>query len=275
MKRLLIFFLLALLLAGCAAPAVEVSTDPNDPLFNMVYVPTGKFQMGCSPDNNGGFTCLPDELPLHTVKLSPYYIDKYEVTNMQYAACVAAGVCDLPSDLTSETRATYYDDPEFAVYPVVYVSWIDAAAYCDFVGKRLPSEAEWEKAARGTNVRLYPWGDEVPNCTLANAFDIAASRKCVGDTTAVGSHPTGASPYGVEDMAGSVWEWVNDWYSETYYAESPSTDPTGPSSGTYRALRGGGWEDAGVFIRTASRNFDLDFNSGRDAGFRCAVSAGQ
>jgi formylglycine-generating enzyme required for sulfatase activity len=194
----------------------------------MVFVPAGDFIMGSSIGDS-------DEQPVHTVYLDAFWIDKYEVTNAQYKRCVDAGKCSMPLSTQSETRRTYYGDPSYENYPVVAVSWNDAKTFCEWVGKRLPTEAEWEKAARGTDARVYPWGNQFDK-TKANVGEGSQ-----GDTTAVGSYPTGASPYGVMDLAGNVWEWVQDWYDPNYYRTSPRNNPMGPPSGTYRTIRGGGW----------------------------------
>jgi eukaryotic-like serine/threonine-protein kinase len=238
---------------------------------NMVAVSAGEFQMGCDPAHNGGFLCDYWELPLHTVFLDAYRIDKYEVTNVKYSECVTAGQCPPPASNSSGSRSTYYNNPTYNNYPVTNVSWFNANTYCSWAGKRLPSEAEWEKAARGTSdTRAYPWGDEAPTCSMANYWN---GDFCVGNTTEVGSYPLGASPYGVMDMAGNVWEWINDWYSADYYTVSPHSNPIGPTSGTSKVFRGDAWNGSlFTFLRLAFRG-----GMGADAaydgfGFRCVVS---
>ena len=273
MKKVLFIALSLVLLAGCGSVPSANTSDPSDPLYNMVLIPSGTFKMGCDPDHNGGFSCVADSLPLHVVTLDAYYIDMYEVTNVQYAECVAADGCGFPSRTASETRDSYFANPEFDNYPVLYVTWKDADAYCTWAGKRLPTEAEWEMAARGTKIQAFPWGDDDPTCTLANSFSNPDGNACTGDTSAVGTYPKGNSVFGVADMAGNVWEWVSDWYAETYYSESPAMNPLGPDGSSNKVLRGGGWGGTWPNLLTAGRTFDPDFNSSNDVGFRCAVSA--
>ncbi len=247
-------------------------TDADAPsLAGMVLIPEGTFEMGCDWGTDP-YLCTVEESPLHTVQLDADYIDKHEVTNSRYAACVDAGVCSAPKRTSSPTWPSYYGDPAYANYPVIYVDWLQAGAFCEWEHKRLPTEAEWEKAARGaSDRRAFPWGNDTPPCGRANG-----PTGCVGDTTAVGSYSAGASPYGVMDMAGNVLEWVNDWYDPDYYTYTPYSNPPGPATGAERVTRGGSYSSlADWFVRNASREHDAPsspFESYAENGFRCAYS---
>ena len=248
-----------------ATPVPQAAASSSTDQVEEILIPAGDFQMGCNRSNSAE-SCFDNERPQHTVYLDAYFIDKYEVTNARYKTCVDADACEPPQAANSFTRAVYFGNPEFADYPVIQVTWFQASAFCAWEGKRLPTEAEWEKAARGTDGRIYPWGDQAPTQELAN-FD-----GNVGDTTPVGSYPAGASPYGVMDMAGNVWEWVNDWYENSYYSQSPSDNPQGPASGESRVLRGGSWNDIDDDVHSASRSFNLPANWNLYGGFRCVRS---
>ena len=251
-------------------PNIQRSVRTSAPVGEMIKISAGTFQMGC---NAGAPGCSVDAQPLHTVYLSAYAIDKYEVTNALYQRCVRDGGCVKPYSSSSATRDDYYGNPAFADYPVIKVNWSQAAAFCAWAGKRLPTEAEWEKAARGsTDTRTYPWGDSKPSCSKLN-YAAEATGACVGDTNAVGSYVAGASPYGVMDMAGNAWEWVNDWWQVDYYSQSPAKDPPGPFSGLSRVIRGGAWNHISDWnVRVATRGYtNADFWV-MNLGFRCAQS---
>ena len=227
----------------------------------MVLVSSGEFLMG---SNFGGN----EEQPEHTVSQSAFYIDAYEVTNSRYAQCVSEGACDPPTQFNSSTRSSYYGNPEFADFPVVMVTWNMAQEYCSWRGASLPTEAQWEKAARGTDIRIFPWPGEEADCSLANFWNNEPG--CQRDTAAVGSYPTGVSPYGLFDMAGNVWEWVSDFFSPNYYASSPAEDPTGPGEAEYRVVRGGSFSGGMGQIRVTTRGRNLPGNGYNYVGFRCA-----
>jgi formylglycine-generating enzyme required for sulfatase activity/tRNA A-37 threonylcarbamoyl transferase component Bud32 len=248
-------------------PALGVGstwTRPADGM-TMLYVPEGEFEMGSNTYD--------DEKPVHTVYLDAYWMDMTEVTNAMYEKCVNDGDCDPPQNTSSYTHSSYYGNSQYDDYPVIYVDWNQATAYCEWAGARLPTEAEWEKAASWDDdkqeKRAYPWGDTI-SCSLANYW--GKDGGCVGDTTEVGSYPSGASFYGLLDMAGNVWEWVADWYNSTYYSSSPSSNPLGPSSGDYRALRGGSWHYSGSYVRSALRVRSYPTSTDDYFGFRCSRS---
>jgi len=250
-----------------ALSAGDTWTRPADGMV-MVYVPGGEFEMG-STEGDG------DEQPVHTVALDAFWIDRTEVSNDQFAAFLnvqgnqeEGGVTWL--DLEDEDCLIEQVDGEFrpksgyADHPVIEVTWYGAAAYCEWAGARLPTEAEWEYAARGPEGHIYPWGNEDPTCNLARYSE------CSGRTVLVGSLPDGASWCGALGLAGNVWEWVADWHDGDYYESSPSRNPLGPEEGDGRVLRGGSWiYDAGHLL-SAYRGWEQPVSRFEDCGFRCA-----
>jgi serine/threonine-protein kinase len=234
----------------------------------MVLIPAGSFKMG-SEDGEM------DEKPVHSVSLDDYYIDQYEVTNGRYSDCVDTGNCNPPSKSESYTRSNYFYNVQYADYPVIHVSWYDAKMFCQWRGARLPTEAEWEKAARGgLEGKKYPWGDQSPDCEFGavNGAKFDDDAKCNDtDTEQVGKFSP--NDYGLYDMSGNVWEWVADRYDKDYYHNSHASDPVGPNLGYSRVLRGGSWVGSVSFVRTAYRFGSDPSNSIRNVGFRCASSA--
>ena len=218
----------------------------------LAFVPAGNFTMGSN---------LPDA-PQHTVSLGNYWIYKTEVTNSMYAFCVSVGACAPPAQ---EVGAPVYDNPVYSNYPVVGVTWDMAANYCSWISGSLPTEAQWEKAARGSDGAQYPWGGADPSCDAGNFAG------CVGALTDVTKYADGASPYGVLDMAGNVFEWVNDFYGENYYNNAPAENPTGPGSGELRVIRSSGFEADFGQATLAVRHPAGNAYHSRDLGFRCVV----
>ncbi len=225
--------------------------------IKMHLIPEGVFVIGSNDGNS-------NVQPSHQVYLENYYIDEYEVTNGQYRSCENARVCDPPKGKKSPLRSNYYDDTQYDDYPVVWVDWNMAKTFCEWRGAELPTEAQWEKAARSPDSRSYPWGEEI-SCRNANYAG------CVGDTLVVGLFEDGKSVYGVYDMVGNVTEWVADWYSDTYYAahSNGQFNPTGPASGQLRVVRGGSWYVKFNGIKLFERIAHLPSFADKDLGFRC------
>jgi len=238
--------------------------------MTLVYVPAGEFTMGSDQGH-------PDEKPVQKVNLDAFWIDQTEVTNKMYSLCVAAGACKQPTHTGSSDNFRYYGNLGFDNYPVIYVDWNMAKAYCEWAGRDLPTEAQWEKAARGPDANIYPWGNTFngkylnfcdANCSAA--WKYVRFNDDYADVSPVGYYPSGKSVYGALDMAGNVWEWVNDWY-DVYPGGNPGVSSNFGQK--YHVLRGGSWyltiEDA----RSANRYWlDLSDSSNFFTGFRCSLS---
>jgi formylglycine-generating enzyme required for sulfatase activity len=254
-----------------ATSANELSHSGNK--TRMSLIPAGIFSMGTDVEKamvvcqNTMGICEPDsfshEEPSHAVSLDAFWIDKTEVTNAMYAECVEAGICPLP-----EHPEYHFNDPAQIDHPVMEVSWYDAETYCKWIGARLPTEAEWEYAARGgLEGAYYPWGDTPPVCKKGTGNGANSSYCGLEDSLPVGSFaPNG---YGLYDMAGNVWEWVADWDGD-YNLLSPINNPIGPEKGTHRVLRGGSWDFDPIDMGVSARIGDVPTSHGYDAGFRCA-----
>jgi formylglycine-generating enzyme required for sulfatase activity len=288
--------LAALFTAVACLALLAATTLPDTPPDNaMTLVPAGEFVMG-SPEGSDGF---PDERPQRQVYVSTFWIDRHETTNADYERFVRATGHRIPAN--PNPAVSLWDNgaplPGSHDHPVVNVSWDDAWAYCRWAGKRLPTEAEWEKAARGTDSRRYPWGNQW-DITLANSASfwtgrtiefqssddwhafwvkgegarLARQHGLKGEvlTLPVGQFLQGASPYGLLDMAGNVAEWVQDWYDPDYYAKAPLTDPPGPARGVLKAMRGGSWLKPAMSLRTSDRDFGNTQTRPSGTGFRCA-----
>jgi formylglycine-generating enzyme required for sulfatase activity len=283
------------------APFAWGTLPPTNPLtgttwtdakfgITFVYVPAGAFLMGSTPEqidvaltacqqfaNDCYRDVYLDEAPQHTVMLDAFWIMQTEVTNAQYQKCVDGGPCTSPDNDNWNKVAS-------ARYPVTHIDWAQAKAYASWVGGQLPTEAQWEKAARGTDGRIYPWGYTWDSSRLnycdskcAYPWKDASVDDDYAETAPVGSYPNGVSPYGALDMAGNVWEWTTDWYVADYYATSPAYNPPGPVTGEARTARGGSWYNQPDAMRVAQRDKPLaSFNRGL-MGFRVirAVSPDQ
>ncbi|MBN1680514.1 MAG: formylglycine-generating enzyme family protein [Anaerolineae bacterium] len=302
-RSVYIGMLLVVILGAATAPGWAAAPAPPDmarqasgDTSNMVLVPADYFLMGSTTadfneairlcDVAGVSDCpgyFNDELPARQVYTDAYYIDMYPVTNAEYVQCVAAGACNPPRDFSAYTYPSYYNNPSFSMYPVVHVNWYDANAYCAWRGKRLLTEAEWEKAAHWNPVTnqttLWPWGDSVEgdrlnlcdqNCSFSGRYPV---NDGYADIAPVGSYPNGMSPVGAYDMAGNVWQWVADYYDEDYYTYGSTTNPQGPTTGTERVRRGGAFNNPATFTRSANRTKDDPNTHDHTLGIRCGMDA--
>jgi formylglycine-generating enzyme required for sulfatase activity len=273
-----------LLLAACAhAPAATLAASSGLTRTRiadgaeMIYVPEGEFLMGSADtDEKAGA----DEMPAYVVYLNAFWIDRTEVTNAQYVRFLSVqrghvGTCGGHDCIETKREdrhsyillqdGRYLVEAGFANHPVTQVTWYGARTYCEWAGARLPTEAEWEKVARGGDGRIYPWGDPAADCSRAQYGD------CGGLTVPVGARPAGASPYGVLDMAGNVWEWVANWYDPAYYGSSPARNPQGLELGERKVFRGGSWGYPPAFLRAADRARNRPTYAGFNVGFRCGA----
>jgi formylglycine-generating enzyme required for sulfatase activity len=282
---------------GSPPPAKELGPSLSDTWIRstdgmvMVYVPAGEFQMGstdaqvdaalemCNAQIGGCERAWYEtEQPAHAVALDGFWLDQTEVTNDQYHLCVSAGGCEPPTVASSETRTVYYDDSAYGDYPVIYMTWHQADAYCEWAGVRLPTEAEWEYAARGPEHHTYPWGDEYDGTRLNSCHASCRHRwadltfdDSHTDTAPVGSFPSGASWCGALDMAGNAFEWVADWFAE--FSPERQVNPTGPPTGELRVLRGDAADGNWATSRCAARHGNRPDTLYQYLGFRCASTS--
>lgn len=260
-----------LLMASAQSLQAVIAPPKGKDRAPMVEIPTGSFPMGVPPgDRDGGR----DEYPRHEVVLDTFLIDQFEVTNGRYLEFIKSTGHRVPQNPTNPTRNLWQGGTiteSLAERPVINVDWFDADAYCKWAGKRLPSEAEWEKAAKGTSDRRFPWGNVEPTAKHLNY-----NQRWIGEKTLmpVGSYEAGKSPYGVYDIVGNVWEWVNDWYDARYYEKSPSKNPPGPQEGTKKVIRGAGWQNETPTVRIFTRVDSDPTMRNESTGFRCAADKG-
>lgn len=300
MKKLKVLVPLLVLLTGIVACCGKIGEKTGEEKSaegpkDMVLIPAGEFLMGSPPGEGEN-----DEHAAHRVYVDAFYIDKYDVTNRQFEQFVEAtkyvteaekqgwGQVWTGKDWGHVSGADWRHPhgagsviDQIMDHPVVQVSWNDAVAYAQWAGKRLPTEAEWEKAARGTDERKYPWGNTQPNghlCNFADSnTDFIWSDKSSDDgyqyTSPVGKYEDGKNAFGLYDMAGNVWQWCSDWYKEDYYSDSPTRNPKGPTSGDFHVFRGGSWSDKPDNLRAANRNGDEPTFRSDNLGFRCVQNA--
>jgi formylglycine-generating enzyme required for sulfatase activity len=252
----------------------EISQTRISPVDGMIQVcvPAGEFWMGAAEsDTQAG----DDEKPRHQVKLDAFWIDRSEVTNAMFEKCVAAGACHERTyspylwGVRLPNGTPYYGEPTYNDDPVIMLDGDEAMVYCRWAGRRLPTEAEWEKAARGLDERVYPWGADL-NCEHAVYLGCEKEQR----PSNASDHPLGVSPYGAVDMAGNLWEWASDWYSENTYSASPAQNPTGPATGEFHTIRGGGWHSNPNQLRSTNRSTGKpEHSTDGEIGFRCAMNS--
>jgi formylglycine-generating enzyme required for sulfatase activity len=301
---ILLLLLLTILLSQCtpgglfsAKPELGDTREREIDGMTMVFVPSGEFTMGVDylgmraginlckefKTTKGPGTCMGEafanEMPAHLVTLDAFWIDRTEVTNQQYQRCVEEAACSPPSETGSYTSETYFGDPGFEAYPVVWVTRDQAVEYCSWAGGRLPTEAEWEYAARGPENLTFPWGNDF-DPSRANYCDASAAAGDVDltyddgypETAPVGSFPTGVSWCGALDLAGNVREWVSGWFG--YYTADPQVNPQGPDSGRTYPTKGGCWLDKPDNLRSSNRGENTPDYVRHKVGFRCVVDLG-
>lgn len=231
---------------GHIGEEIQYSLPGSSVSLTLVRIPSGEFSMGSNAISYAN--------PIHTVNLDEYWISKHEITVAQWRVYATANSLSMPS--SSGVYSNYTTDPQYDNYPIVNVSWTQCQAFADWAGLALPTEAQWEKAARGADQRTYPWGNEDPWADNLYRANISGTQDGYQYTSPVGAYGLGASPFGVLDMAGNVWEWCRDWYDSSYYSQTPTggwNNPLGPTSGSYRVLRGGSWYNDPFYARSAHR----------------------